>query len=686
MKAAKLISFVCLAWSMVAANKLQARELTLNSIALLATESDTNAVVAHVLGYYAAGDGGGGTFILTNTAAITNFGTRFASTISGLQWERIVPNGEISLRQFGADPVGVKDSRDRLQSLFNISRAKKWTAVIDEGDYRIVSTRPIIIGKIPRIVGRGGKLWNSLPDHYVNGNDYSTNQSYTVASVLDENNKWVSWTSAPMPMPWNGKTEIFHDARDCVIENLKIDGGWATPAEGRPPGIVPITGLHDLDETEEYGYYQVFYNSINVRFHGCEFSNAPGDVIEVGKQILVDNCKFGEAGDHVFYMGSIASDLRFEHNTIITGLRGITSSQGHTDYVGEVRREAIKFRGAKNARIIGNTYSNFNNHAQFIDLQTQVRQPGEVDQVLIADNTFSGGKFIIFAADRSENSPILKVKNVRVQRNIVTCDNLAFETSAGACIDNLLFEDNHVSCRIFAAIQGNPLITNAITHLVFNRNTVNFTYPVAVGFYLSGNIAELAITQNTFNARSPTSPSSNLILSGYIAANWGTAINNQPQAIRQVTIEENTARNFLSLWADVGFDRYDAQKTYTYTRIPEPERSYELFSVVNEKGVLYRNIKSTRGNQPPNPEFWVPYSPLVTDVTVTGNVRYSSEPARSPNNSNKLFSRQPRGNKQILSVRTSGNINVTTTGDPVGYDMGGDVIRPGAVIGKPGRK
>jgi hypothetical protein len=55
-----------------------------------------------VLGYKSPGDGGGGTFILTNTATATNYGTRIYSGVTGKSWQRVVPPGPYSVAWFGA--------------------------------------------------------------------------------------------------------------------------------------------------------------------------------------------------------------------------------------------------------------------------------------------------------------------------------------------------------------------------------------------------------------------------------------------------------------------------------------------------------------------------------------------------------------------------------------------------------
>ena len=144
----------------------------------------------------------------------------------------------------------------------------------------------------------------------------------------------------------------------------------------------------------------------------------------------------------------------------------------------------------------------------------------------------------------------------------------------------------------------------------------------------------------------------------------------QPQWIEQVTVRGNTARNFLSWWSDAGFEAYDASKLYTYVKQSEPEMNYELFAVVNYGGKLYRNLQPTQSHAPDDPRFWQIFDQPETQVIFQDNVRFSSEPARSPNNANHLFWRKTSANKQTLRVTESGNVNVTETSDPIGYETG----------------
>lgn len=654
---------------------------TFDTVADLVANGGKAFPVVHVLGYYSPGDGGGGTFLLTNAVSGTNFGSRIYSSRLGQSWERVIVNNTFTLRQFGGDPNGVLDSRDNLQALLNACRNKGITAKID-GNFRIVSTKPIIIGKVSRIEGPG-KLWNSLPDGYVWSGNYSTTETYTDSSVLDENGSWVSWSwtstaGIPPYAPWNGKTEMFHDATDCVIEGLKVDGGWGTTtvADGKPSGVIPITGLQPpTNPIEEYGYYQMFYNSKNTRYHKCEFTNIPGDCIEVGERVAVVDCTFTEYGDHVVYMGHTGANVQLIGNRIING-RAASGTPGAADYVWQTQRESFKFRGTDNLVVVGNTLTNTSKQINaFITLQTAASQPSDLDGFVIANNRVSAGGFVYFAVDRPDGSQLLTIRNGKITDNQFDLSGYFMHTSAGAALANVDVTGNTGACNIFAAVMGHPYVTNAIDNLSFENNKVRFVNSVAAGFYLAGNINKISIKKNTFIGLEPTSPSSNVMLSGYVAANYPMGMNNQWHQINEVVLEDNTARNFMSWWGDGGFDAYDNAKTYAYGTHVNSEGTYEDFSVVSSGGVLYRNIAATTGNAPPNATYWAVYTPPTTTVRADRNTRYSSTAARSPNNAKYLFGRAGTANKQTLSVVEWGNVNVTTTTDQVDYQLGNQASR-----------
>lgn len=74
-----------------------------------------------VLGYYSPNDGGGGIFVVTNTASSRNIGTRFASTSSAFSWERVQDGSPIIQASHYGVVNGLTDMTERLQTVVDFA-------------------------------------------------------------------------------------------------------------------------------------------------------------------------------------------------------------------------------------------------------------------------------------------------------------------------------------------------------------------------------------------------------------------------------------------------------------------------------------------------------------------------------------------------------------------------------------
>lgn len=137
-----------------------------------------------VEGYYTAGDGGGGTFILSTTAGgVDNGGTYINSNTTGYFYTRLQRSDErMSIRVFGAinDPTGVTLSTTQITNWINWCFANNVAMYIPTGKYNDLAARTTDFGPVSTVgfkitgdgqavsvinrVGDGRWLWKCSQD------------------------------------------------------------------------------------------------------------------------------------------------------------------------------------------------------------------------------------------------------------------------------------------------------------------------------------------------------------------------------------------------------------------------------------------------------------------------------------------------------------------------------------------
>lgn len=116
------------------------------NVAQMLASSVTNTA-AETLGYYAPGDGGGGTYVHSTVQIVTNYGSRFAS-VSGGRWN-LIHDGSVSVLQFGVKGDGVQHEDIRLQNILDLACAEtNWISHIKvppERTYLVTNT--LLLGR-----------------------------------------------------------------------------------------------------------------------------------------------------------------------------------------------------------------------------------------------------------------------------------------------------------------------------------------------------------------------------------------------------------------------------------------------------------------------------------------------------------------------------------------------------------
>lgn len=131
----RLLAFIFICLPAVAQQR-SIREL--DNIGQLATQVQDLNTTRFVKGYTTSGDGGGGLFVLTNTTANANTGTRFAVTAQSYSWER-VRDGVINVRWFGAKGDGTTDDTTAFSNAIQFANVNGGRVYIPSGTYKVTS-------------------------------------------------------------------------------------------------------------------------------------------------------------------------------------------------------------------------------------------------------------------------------------------------------------------------------------------------------------------------------------------------------------------------------------------------------------------------------------------------------------------------------------------------------------------
>ena len=221
-------------------------------VALSTTSINSDSVM--VLGYHAAGDGGGGLFRLnTSSSATPDNGMVFTPSAGTGRWVRVY-SGAVDVRWWGAKGDSTTNDAAAIQAALDfVNSVSGGTVVFPSGTYRITST--LVLYGNTNLVGQGAAkivLGAGITDKYMLT---ATGQSrITISGLQVQGNGLAGYASA-----------VFDTCSDVGIENCVFTKGGALGIHFKTSSFVRVTGC-DLSNNYYYGIEARDCND-------CRFSN-----------------------------------------------------------------------------------------------------------------------------------------------------------------------------------------------------------------------------------------------------------------------------------------------------------------------------------------------------------------------------------------------------------------------------
>lgn len=645
-------------------------------------------------GYYTAGDGGHGLYRYSSSSALTQNGGTVIAPTSGSGRYLLQVSGDFNIRQFGAVGDGSADDRNPIQAACNAANAAGGGNVIfPAGNFRLVGGYAVVIGTNVNLIGKGGKIWVSLPTGYTNPLNWSTPETYSLPNQLksDGTTATINVTST-CPAPWNGKGDVFTLGVNSTIRDLAVDGGWGTT--GAPAGVVTIRGMLPSNNTtypsaEEPTFYRLFSYCSNSQFIGCKFSNVPGTVIGSGAVVSITNCQFGDYGDHVTYYAETTTDIRIANN-YLECTRAASGTVLQADYVFATYRDAFKFRCCKRFSLTGNTANIAN--ADFVTLQTlaSLANATDLENGVVSGNLVKCVNFALVNTVRSASDLIQAgciVKNVRISNNAITCTGRLLK-SGYAYVAPVAYRGNSVNqgfaCNNFAfgpgntvvynptgtgtqpmQICGNPDFSTPWVNFEITGNTFNGTTSISGGFQwfdLQGVTTDLIVRGNKFYSNK-----------GVLA--FVQTTNNQQQVEHprtNIEVCENSGFNLVAWMRDALPTAWDPAATYNYGTIAYPDGFTRILrQMVSFGGLIYvNNATVTGGANPDVNASWTLYTRPKCNLKVCGNNQVATVDYLSGLEARTLLDFNGAQLQNTYNLTVDGNVKTTTTGAAVSYNLG----------------
>ncbi len=251
-----------------------------------------------VLGYYSAGDGGGGTYVLTNTVAGTNaFGGRVLAVGGAKSWQ-LINDSVVNPSQFGAIPNDLLDDQPGIQaaSTYLASRMLGTNVIggtlkFDPGEYRLSTS--VICG--------ARQTWTSDAEIAYTDYEYWLGTQTNAFSAGSTRLVQLFSTNQPLIVVNNSDTRM-PLRYDAIIQE---DGTYASSS------IISVTFKNLVFIGTAYNF-----NSPVFRQAGCD-----GIYAENVWGVTIDNCFFHHFTGHAIHLRNVAAG-RIKNNLLVTYFRG----------------------------------------------------------------------------------------------------------------------------------------------------------------------------------------------------------------------------------------------------------------------------------------------------------------------------------------------------------------------------
>jgi hypothetical protein len=251
-------------------------------------------LLSHV--YYIKDEGQEGLFVYnpTDTISNDNTGTVLVSD-SGARFKRIVENGHINVKWFGAKGDGKKDDTDAFQAALAYGGVEvKTTVVVPSGDYLlsrelvIISNTDFILAKNSRLIrGHKGNILRNYDIRHATAGGYTGNSHITIIGGIFDCN------AMQFPFVCNG-ISLAH-GEDLTLRDVTIKDTYDGHA-------LELSGVMDVvvEHCKFIGYRtekkELYYvEAIQIEHTGRGFSGWIADNTAT-QNVIVRNCFFGASG------------------------------------------------------------------------------------------------------------------------------------------------------------------------------------------------------------------------------------------------------------------------------------------------------------------------------------------------------------------------------------------------------